>query len=331
MFFLSCVCYAFVHRVCLYVLVVACWGRSNCKFVTFPLVSWIRCGTWLYRFLIFAPLLTFLRESDNKNELLNFLADIISCVISPNVIIVTKERDAVSNHTVDLAGLAPWSHEEADTRIFVHARHASAAGIKIIMVKASDTDVVVIAVSMKHVLDELGLQELLVAFGTGGNMKLILAQDLYYRRAEKSKGMLFFHAFTGCDVVSAFRGKGKKSVWQTWDFCDEASEVFRKLSQYPLVIDDEDMQTLVKFVVMMFDCSSTIETVNDARLDMFSRKQRPYEAIPPTLAALKQHVNRAAYQAGCIWSQSTVSQPEMQILSNWGLKTKGELWQIIWT
>ena len=24
----------------------------------FPLVSWVRCGTWLYRFLIFAPLLT---------------------------------------------------------------------------------------------------------------------------------------------------------------------------------------------------------------------------------------------------------------------------------
>ena len=30
---------------------------SNCEFVTFPLVSWVRCGTWLYRFLIFAPLL----------------------------------------------------------------------------------------------------------------------------------------------------------------------------------------------------------------------------------------------------------------------------------
>ena len=29
-----------------------------CEFVTFPLVSWVRCGTWLYRFLIFAPLLT---------------------------------------------------------------------------------------------------------------------------------------------------------------------------------------------------------------------------------------------------------------------------------
>ena len=31
---------------------------SNCEFVTFPLVFWVGCGTWLYRFLIFAPLLT---------------------------------------------------------------------------------------------------------------------------------------------------------------------------------------------------------------------------------------------------------------------------------
>ena len=36
------------------------WLARGCKkqFVTFPLVSWVRCGTWLYRFLIFAPLLT---------------------------------------------------------------------------------------------------------------------------------------------------------------------------------------------------------------------------------------------------------------------------------
>jgi hypothetical protein len=26
--------------------------------------------------------------------------------------------------------------------------------------------------------------------------------------AEKSDGLLFFHAFTGCDIASAFRGKG---------------------------------------------------------------------------------------------------------------------------
>ena len=47
--------------------VVTCWEMADllalvcgvcCEFVTFPLVSWVRCGTYLYRFLIFAPLLT---------------------------------------------------------------------------------------------------------------------------------------------------------------------------------------------------------------------------------------------------------------------------------
>ena len=32
---------------------------SNCEVVSYPLVSWVRCGAWLYRFLIFALFLTF--------------------------------------------------------------------------------------------------------------------------------------------------------------------------------------------------------------------------------------------------------------------------------
>ena len=41
---------------------------SYCEFVTFPLVSWIRYGTWLYRFLIFAPLLTLLECKTEKRN-----------------------------------------------------------------------------------------------------------------------------------------------------------------------------------------------------------------------------------------------------------------------
>ena len=33
---------------------------SYCEVVTFPLVSWVSCGAWLYRFLIFALFLTFI-------------------------------------------------------------------------------------------------------------------------------------------------------------------------------------------------------------------------------------------------------------------------------
>ena len=66
-FVLSCVCYVLCASVSM-CFVVTCWERADllalvcgvfCEFVTFPLVSWVRCGTWLYRFLIFAPLLTF--------------------------------------------------------------------------------------------------------------------------------------------------------------------------------------------------------------------------------------------------------------------------------
>ena len=51
-FVLSCVCYVFVF-------ICALWSPagkgltswlsfvvSNCEFVTFPLVFWVRCGTW---------------------------------------------------------------------------------------------------------------------------------------------------------------------------------------------------------------------------------------------------------------------------------------------
>ena len=96
-------------------------------------------------------------------------------------------------------------------------------------------------------------------------------------------------------------------------------------------MDDEDLETLEKFVVMMYDRSSTAEGVDAARLDMFARKQRPYEAIPPNQEALKKHVKHAAYQAGCIWSQATVLQPEMQTPANWGWTKTEDLWHVIWT
>ena len=42
---------------------------SNCEVVTLPLVSWVRCGAWLYRFLIFALLLTFILLINQSEEI----------------------------------------------------------------------------------------------------------------------------------------------------------------------------------------------------------------------------------------------------------------------
>ena len=179
-----------------------------------------------------------------------------------------------------------------------------------LMVKASDTEILVIAISV-HCLTASTSMDWSATVVGGCNLRWFPVHDLYLSIGlEKSKGILFFHAFTGCNVVSGFRSKGKKSAWQTWDVCVEASDVFAKLSQYPPTVGDDDLKVLEKFVVTMYDRSSTVECVDDAILEMFARKQRPYEAIPLTRAALLQHAKRAAYQAGCIWSQTTLRQPE---------------------
>ena len=104
-------------------------------------------------------------------------------IFTTNVVIVTKEDDVVSNKPTKLTGLAPCSHEEADTRIFVHARDATEAGSKFAMVRANDTDVVVIAISVWHALEELGLQELWIAYDQGRNLRWIPVHDMYYNIA----------------------------------------------------------------------------------------------------------------------------------------------------
>ena len=75
--FLSCLVFAMSLCASVYMcFVVTCWERADllalvcgvyCQFVTFPLVSWVKCGTLLYRLLIFAPLLTLsdMEKQDN--------------------------------------------------------------------------------------------------------------------------------------------------------------------------------------------------------------------------------------------------------------------------
>ncbi|CAC5371326.1 unnamed protein product [Mytilus coruscus] len=87
-------------------------------------------------------------------------------------------------------------------------------------------------------------------------------------------------------------------------------------NQYPPTIDAEDHYILERFVVAMYDRFSDIYKIDKARLELFVRKQRSYDSIPPTEVALIQHVRRAAYQAGCIWGQSTIYLMETESPSN---------------
>jgi len=158
---------------------------------------------------------SFLRDDSNKSELFNFLADRMCDADTTSTIIVTRGDNAISNKVRSLDAVAPCSHEEADTRVFVHARDATSQGSKSITIKANDTNVVVIAVSTMPSLQELGLEKLWIAFGQGASAWWIPVHEVVSSIGpEKVGGIMFFHAFTGCDVVSlsGFRGKGKNCM-----------------------------------------------------------------------------------------------------------------------
>ena len=74
-------------------------------------------------------------------------------------------------------------------------------------------------------------------------------------------------------------------------------------------------------MVLMYDRTSEATEVNDARRQLFTQKYRTLENIPPTQAALKQHIKRTCYQANC-WNQALVLDQEMPEPSDWGGQMK---------
>ena len=54
----------------------------------------------------------------------------------------------------------------------------------------------------------------------------------------------------------------------------------------------------LRFVVISYDQSSAGEMVNEARSDIITHRQKPYEIILPTASALLENARRSVYQAG---------------------------------
>jgi hypothetical protein len=67
--------------------------------------------------------MTFLRCSENKKELFPYLTKVATQTIS-HLLLSTSDKDVCCSKTLDMQGLSPCDHEEADTRILVHVKHA---------------------------------------------------------------------------------------------------------------------------------------------------------------------------------------------------------------
>jgi len=146
-------------------------------------------------------------------------------------------------------------------------------------------------------------------------------------------GPLLFHFSTHSRVVTqclALLDVGK-SAWEAWKSFPDATETFIELSAEPVEVESF-FPVLHRFVVLLYDRSSSKTTDNALRKHLFTKKGRPIEGLPPTETALLQHVKRAALQSGYYWHQCVSAQQTLPSPSNWGWVADSSChWKPLWT
>ena len=273
---------------------------------------------------------TFLRCDDNKSELFPLIVNKLVQNIDPNngLFIGSLEDGAVANQYVDLQPLMPCNIEEADERMFIHVKHAAEKCPRI-LVKTVDSDVVVIALSAFHRIP--GIQELWIEFGVGKHLKFIPIHEIAASLGpETSTAYLFFHSFSGCDTTSSVNGKGKASFYETWKKMPCVTPVFERMSSSVGDIREKDIDYLEEFVVTMYCSTFNGKRVNDARRYLFTTRGNAIENIPPTSAALKEHVKRSVLQARKWYNCLDALRVEQDPV-NWGWMKDGNKFTPVWS
>ena len=157
----------------------------------------------------------FLQSSSNKSHLIKFLChewqsiNFRSKLKDQNLYLgFDEECLLLTSEGVEVVEHLRCNHEEADTRILLHAKHAASSHESVVIV-CEDTDVLVLAVSKALTIGTTIFQKR----GSQSRTRFVNVSKISdYLGAKVSSCLPGLHAFTGCDSVSAFAGKGKAAA-----------------------------------------------------------------------------------------------------------------------
>ena len=256
----------------------------------------------------------YLSVGDNKEELITFLFQQWQqpnayAKIPPGKQLFTTSGQQCAELTSTSATSIPdllCSHEEADTRLVLHAQHAAAHGYDVVTVKSPDTDVAVIACALSHRIPAT------ILFRTGSRSKtqLLNLTGIGQKLGEEVCSALpGVHAVTGCDSVSTFVGIGKRSAFEIILKSPGARSAMAGLGQSFQSIPQEVLDGVEQFVCTLYkapQCTS----INQARYELFCTKSLQSNQLPPCQDALRKHIARANYQAA-VWRCSLSAAPEV--------------------
>ena len=125
----------------------------------------------------------------------------------------------------------------------------------------------------------------------------------------------------------------KKTAWSAWQSIPDLTDTLVALTNHPqeLSLQSQYMQTLERFVVLMYSKGCGLVKINEAGLRLFTSGKKSLDTLPPTPAALYQHIRRAILQ-GTVWSQATLVYMDIPDFQDWGWhKDSSGRWLPFWT
>ena len=198
-------------------------------------------------------------------------------------------------------------HEEADTRLLLHAHHASSDHAQVI-VQSPDTYVAVICV---HMYGTIMCPKLWFRTGVKNRRSYIPIHDIVSAIGpELCRALPALHALTGCDSTSALSGIGKQTALRK---LQKPENYMRNISQLGDVIPPTGatVRACEKYVCSLYTtCEAAGNTADEVRYWLFCQKRQKSECLPPTSDSLHLHIERANYQS-FIWKRSLHAQQEL--------------------
>ena len=139
------------------------------------------------------------------------------------------------------------------------------------------------------------------------------------------RALVGVHAYTGCDTVSAFAGKGKAKALKLLSKNKKIQDTFFKLGQ-EWDFSPDLMNKLEAYTSLLYAPKTSSTKINDLRYHLFCAKKGEIEShqLPPCRDCLEKHALRANYQAG-IWRRCLEQNPQVPspVGRGWKIEKEG--------
>ena len=241
---------------------------------------------------------TFLSRIANKTSLITFIVS--ECrkaqyrkKLHGRVLYATVDDKCyriTSHGSVEVPALQ-CHQEEADGRLLFHAIHAAREGYQAVVICSEDTDVFIMSLEFH---DKIGAS-LFQKCGTKARRRVVdITKVAATIGIDVCRALVGVHAYTGCDTVSAFAGKGKAKALKLLSKNKEIQDTFFKLGQ-EWDLSPDLMNKLEAYTSLLYAPKTSSTKINDLRYHLFSAEKGEIEShqLPPCRDCLEKHALRA--------------------------------------